>query len=172
LRRSTLKLLALSSGIYALFLVFLRSLIPETLTPSITLLALPLVILVLILVSDLSYRATAPSKTPVQTRLRRFQAMDVQYLSRQVEVASKGSQAYFETILLNRLRDILVEKVSLETGIEKENVKQELADTVKGPALVRNGPLYRLLYSSTPAKGATRVKMLREAIDGIEAWKA
>ena len=172
MRRSTLKLLVIASGIYILFLIFLRSLVPETLTPSITLLALPLVILVLILVSDLSYRATAPSKTPARTRLRRFQARDVQYLSRQVEVASTGSQQYFESILLNRLRDILAEKVSLETGIEKEKVKQELADAVKGPALVRDEPLYRLLYSSTPPKGATRVKMLREAIDGIEAWKA
>jgi hypothetical protein len=172
LRRSTVKLLVIASGAYVLFLVFLRSLVPETITPSITLLALPLIILVLILVSDLSYRATAPSETPVRTRLRRFQARDVQYLSRQVEVASSGSQAYFESILLNRLRDILAEKVSLETGIEKENVKQELADAVNGPALVGNGLLYRLLYSSTPPKGATRVRMLREAIDGIEAWKA
>jgi len=172
LRRSTLKLLVLASGVYVLFLVFLRSLIPETLAPSVTLLALPLVILALILVSDLSYRATAPSKTPAQTRSRRFQARDVQYLTRQVEVASAGSPAYFDSILLGRLRDILVEKVSLETGIEKENVKQELGDPVKGPALIRNGTLYRLLYSSTAPKGAARIRMLREAIDGIEAWKA
>ncbi len=172
MRRSTVKLLVSASGVYVLFLIFLRSLFPETLTPSITLLALPLIILAMILVSDLSHRATTPSKTPAETRVRRFQARDVQYLSRQVEVAPKASQAYFQTILLNRLRDILAEKVSLETGIEKENVKQELADAVKGPALVGNGPLYRLLYSSTPSKGATRVKMLREAIDGIEAWKA
>ncbi len=82
-----------------------------------------------------------------------------------------GSQAYFESILLNRLRDILVEKVSLETGMEKEKVKQEIADVVQGPALVRDEQLYRLLYSSTPGKGATRVKMLREAIDRIETWK-
>ena len=172
MRRSTLKLLLLASSVYVLFVVFLRSLVPETLTPSITLLALPLIILTLILVSDLSYRATAPSKTPAPTRLRRFQARDVQYLSRQVEVASSGSQAYFESILLSRLRDILAEKVSLETGVEKENVKRELVDVVKGPALVGNEPLYRLLYSSTTPKGATRVNMLREAIDGIEAWKA
>ncbi len=172
MRRSTLKLLVLASGIYALFLVFLRSLIPATLAPPVTLLALPLVILALILVSDLSYRATAPSKSPAQRRLRRFQARDIQYLSRQVEVASAGSQAYFESILLSRLRDILVEKVSLETGIEKEKVKQELGDAVKGPVLVRSGTLYRLLYSSTPPKGAARIKMLREAVDRIEAWKA
>lgn len=172
MRRSTLKLLVIASSIYILFLIFLRSLVPETLTPSITLLALPLVLLVLILVSDLSYRATAPSKTPVRPKIRRFQARDVRYLSRQVDVASTGSQAYFESTLVSRLRDILAEKVSLETGIEKEHVKQELADPVKGRALVSDEPLYRLLYSSTPPKGATRIKMLSEAVDRIEAWKA
>jgi hypothetical protein len=172
LRRSTLKLLVLASGIYVFFLILLRSLIPETLTPSIRLLAIPLIILVLILVSDISHRAIAPSETSTQTRIQRFRARDVQYMSRQVEVACIGSQAYFESVLRNRLRDILVEKISLETGIEKLKVKQELADVVKGPALVRDEMLYRLLYSSTPPKKATRIKMIREAIDGIEAWKA
>jgi hypothetical protein len=172
LRRSTLKLLVLASAVYVLFLVFLRSLVPETGTPTLTLLGLPLIILVVILVSDLSYRATAPSKIPARRTLRRFQARDVQYLSRQVEVASMGSQEYFELILLTRLREIFAEKVSLETGIEKENVKQELANELKGPTLVRERQLYTLLYSSTPPKGATRIKMLREAIDRIEAWKA
>ncbi len=171
MRRTTLRLLIIASGVYVLFLIFLRSLIPETLTPSVTLLVLPLIMLLLILVSDLSLRATTPSKTPVRMRVRRFEARDVQYLTRQVEVASKGSPAYFDTILLSRLRDVLVEKVSLETGIEKENVKRELADSTKGPKLVGNVPLYRLLYSSTAPKGAMRIKMLRETIDGIEAWK-
>ena len=172
MRRSTLQLLLLASGLYVLFLVFLRSLIPETLTPTVTLLALPLVLLALILASDLSYRATAPSKITARPRIRRFQARDVQYLSRQVAVASKGSQGYFESTLVNRLRDILAEKVSLETGIAKERVKHELADPAKGRALVRDEPLYRLLYSSTTPKGAARIKMLREAVDRIEAWKA
>lgn len=172
MRRSTLKLLVQASGAYVLFLFFLRSLVPETLTPSITLLTLPLIILAMILISDLSHRATAPSKTQAPTRARRFQARDVQYLSRQVEVAPKASQAYFETILLNRLRDILVEKVSLETGMEKENVKQELGDAAQGQELVRDRRLYALLYSPTPHEEATRIKMLREAIDRIEDWKA
>lgn len=172
MRRSTLKLLVLASGLYLLFLVFLRSLIPETLTPSVTLLALPLVSLVLILASDLSYRATAPSRTAARPRIRRFQARDVQYLSRQVAVASTGSQAYFESTLVNRLRDILAEKISLETGVEKEQVKRELGDPLKGRTLVSDEPLYRLLYSSIPPKGPTRIKMLREAVDRIEAWKA
>jgi hypothetical protein len=172
LRRSVLRLLVPASAVYIFFLFFLRSVIPEKLAPSIALLALPLIILALILVGDLSYRSTAPSKTPRRVRIQRFQAGDVQYLSRQVEVARVGSQAYFESILLSRLRSILVEKISLETGIEKANVRRQLTDRVMGPALVRDRSLYRLLYNSTPAVGESRVKMLREVIDGIEAWKA
>jgi hypothetical protein len=172
LRRSTPKLLVSASGVYVLFLILLRSLVPEAITSSITLLALPLIILAMILVSDLSRRATTPSKTPAQTRVRRFRARDVRYLSRQVEIAPKASQAYFQSILLNRLRDILVEKVSLETGMEKEKVKQELSDAVQGPALIRDRRLYTLLYSQTTPGDATRIKMLREAIDRIEDWKA
>jgi len=172
LKRSTVKLLIPASAVYVLFLIFLRSLVPEKQTPPITLIVLPLILLVVVLVSDLSYRATAPSRMQQRTRIRRFQVRDVQYLSRQVEVASVGSQEYFESILLDRLRDIFAEKVSLEAGLEKESVKQELASTVKGPALVKDKTLYTLLYSSTPPKGAIRVKMLREAIDGIEAWNA
>ena len=172
MRRGTLNLLVLASGVYVLFLVFLRSLIPETLTPTVTLLALPLIMLALILLSDLSYRATAPSKTTAPPKNRRFQARDVQYLSRQVAVASTGSQAYFESTLVTRLRDILAGKVSLETGVEKEQVKRELADPAKRRALLRDEPLYRLLYTSTTPKGAARIKMLREAVDRIEAWKA
>lgn len=172
MRLSTVRLLVAASGVYIFFLIFLRSLIPETLTPSITLLGLPLVILALILVSDLSYRATNPSKTPAKTGLTRFQARDVQYLSRQVQVASVASQAYFESILLSRLKEILVEKVSLETGMERDKVKHELVDRRLGPSLVRDERLYMLLYSSTPSKGAMRIKMIREAVDLIEAWKA
>jgi len=96
----------------------------------------------------------------------------VQFLSRQIEVAAGASQAYFETILLNRLRDVMIERVSLETGMEKEIVKRELADGRLGPALVRDPVLYSLLYDSRPLKGSARIEMLRETTVRIEAWKA
>jgi len=95
----------------------------------------------------------------------------VQLLTKQVEVALSASQAFFETILLTRLRDLFVEKASLEMGIEKEKVKRQLADGQLGLGLVGNLGFYGLLYGSPPRKAAARVKMLREAIDGIEAWK-
>ena len=171
MRRSYLKRLILASGVYIFFLIFLRSLVPEELTPSISLLAIPLVILALFLARDLFYRSAGPSETPTQTGPRRFRARDVQLLTRQVEVASSASQGFFETILLARLRDLFAEKVGLEMGVEKEKVKRQLGDGRLGPALVRDQGLYRLLYSSPPRRAAARIKMLREAIDGIEAWK-
>lgn len=161
-----------ASGVYLFFLIFLRSLIPETITSSITLLGLPLVILALILVSDLSYRATTPSKTPQKNTLTRFQARDVQYLTRQVQVASVASQAYFESVLLSRLKDILIDKVSLETGMERDKAKLELAGGRLGSSLARDQRLHTLLYTSTPSKGEARIDMIREAVDLIEAWKA
>jgi hypothetical protein len=170
LRQSTLRRLLLASGVYIFFLVFLRSLVPEELTPSVSLLAIPLVILALFLVRDLFYRSSGPSENPTRTGSRRFRAREVQLLTRQVEVASSASQGFFETIPLARLRDLFVEKVSLELGVEKEKVKRDLADGRLGPALVGDQGLYRLLYSSPPRKAAARVKMLREAIDRIEAW--
>ena len=172
MRRSTLKLLAVASGVYVFLLVSLRSLVPEGLTSTITLLALPLIVLALVLVADLSYRATIPSRTATQSKPKRFRARNVEFLSRQVEVAAGASQAYFETILLNRLRDLMIERVSLETGMGKESVKRDLADSRFGPALVRDPLLYRLLYDSRPLRGAARVAMLRETIARIGAWKA
>ena len=171
MRQSTLNRLILASGAYVFFILFLRSLVPEGLTPSLSLLAIPLIVLALIIGRDLFFRSARPSKTPTHIGPQRFRARDVQLLTRQVEVALSASQAFFETILLTRLRDLFVEKVSLETGIEKEKVKRQLADGRFGLRLVGNLGLYGVLYGSPPRKAAARVKMLREAIDGIEAWK-
>jgi hypothetical protein len=170
LRRSTLKLLVPASAVFVFFLIFLRSIIPEKLTPSVTLLALPLIILALIIVGDLSNRAVVPAKNPTRSKSRRIRARDVQFLSRQVEVASRSSGEFFET-LLSRLRGLIIEKVSLELGIDKERVKRQLENSRLGPVIIGQ-KLHRLLYGSPPPRGAARVKMLQEAVDGIEAWKA
>ena len=170
MKRNTLELLIIATSVYLVFLVLLRGLISDPTIPSVTILSLPVLVFVLIIVSDLSYRSTVPSKTRAPQRLRRFQARDLQYLSRQIEVASGGSQAYFESILLGRLRDVLIEKINLETGIEKEKLKKDLYDPIIGRE-VAGDPLYMLLYTPLKSKGASRVKALRSIVDGIEAWK-
>jgi hypothetical protein len=170
LKRSTLKLLVPASAVYVFFLIFLRSIIPEKLTPSITLLALPLIILALILLSDLSYRAVVPASNPIRAKPRQVRARDVHFLSKQVEVASRSSGEFFET-LLSRLRGLMVEKVSLETGMDREKVKRDLQNSTLGPALI-GSKLHRLLYASLPPRGTARVKMLQETVDEIEDWNA
>jgi hypothetical protein len=67
---------------------------------------------------------------------------------------------------------MLDEKVSLETGLEKKIVKQTLASSVEGLKLLKDQALYRLLYGKPPSRGKARLKMLVEAIERIEAWKA
>ena len=101
-----------------------------------------------------------------------MRARDVKSLTRQVEVAGKASPAYFETILRNRLRDLLAEKVSLETGMEKDAVKKALADYQLGPRLLKDPKTYALLYYPPPRSPDSRLQMLREIIDRIEDWKA
>ena len=137
-----------------------------------TLLALPLVLFAMILAVDLADRATFPSETQSQEGPRVLRARDVQSLTRQVGVAAKASPAYFENILRGRLRDLLVEKVSLETGMEKEEVKRALLDDKLGPRLLRDPRTYALLYYAPPPTAEQRLQMLREIIDRIEGWKA
>ncbi len=172
MKRKTLRLLVLASGIYLSLALVLRSFIPDALTPTVSLLAFPLVVLAILLVIDLSSRATYPSETNVRKTPERLRARDVQYLARQVKVAAKASPAYFEAILLNRLRDLLTEKVSLETGMEKKSLKRVLADDRLGPRLLRDQETYALLYHSPPSSPDERLETLRRAIDRIERWKA
>jgi hypothetical protein len=65
----------------------------------------------------------------------------------------------------------MVEKVSLETGVDRERVKRDLENGMLGPTLI-GLKLYGLLYGSLPPRGVARVKMLKEVVDGIEAWNA
>jgi hypothetical protein len=164
--------LAIASAVYLFLLILLRSVIPEALTSTVTLLAFPLILLAMILAVDLSDRATLPSETFADQRARILRARDVRFLTRQVGVAAKASPAYFENILRGRLRDLLAEKVSLETGLEKDVVKRTLADERLGPRLLRDPRTYALLYYAPPPRAEERVRMLREIIDRIEAWKA
>jgi hypothetical protein len=172
LKRSTLTLLVLASAFYFLLLTVFRNIIPESVAPTSPLLALPLVVLALILTLDLRHRSTAPLETKAPQDSRTIRARDVQSLTRQVEVAGNASPAYFETILRNRLRELLAEKVSLETGMEKDAVKKALADNQLGPQLLKDPKTYALLYYPPPRSPDSRLQMLREIIDRIEGWKA
>lgn len=172
MKRGTITLLVLASAFYLFLLTVFRNIIPESVSPSLPLLGIPLIVLALILTLDLRHRSTAPIETKAREGSRTLRARDVQSLTRQVEVAGNASPAYFETILQSRLRDLLAEKVSLETGMEKDSVKKILADDKLGPRLVKDPRTYDLLYYPPPQSPDSRLQMLREIIDRIEGWKA
>lgn len=172
MKRGTLRLLGLASALYVAFLIFVRSLLPENVAPSIPLLAAPLILFVLILSSDLSYHATIPSHEPPRASSQRIPARDVQFLTEQVAVGVTASGSYFDGIVLSRLREVLGDKVSLETGLEKKTVKEMLAKPTEGVRLLGDRELYKLLYSRPPSRGKARLEMLTETIERIEGWKA
>jgi phosphoglycerol transferase MdoB-like AlkP superfamily enzyme len=172
LKPNTIRFLVIASGIYLFLLFLFRSFIPETISPTVPILALPLVLLATVLVIDLSNRATLPTCAPALRVPRRLRAREVQFLTRQVQVAAKASPAYFESIVRNRLRDLLVEKVSLETGMAKESVKRSLADANLGSRLLKDLELYRLLYYTAPTGAKARLQLLKHVIDRIEGWTA
>ena len=171
MKQSTTRLLAVLSAIYFLVLFLVRGFVPSAGSLPLYLLAAPLLVVVLTLVSDLAGRATVPSGALARPKIGRKLGWDVQRLTRQIEVGSRASGEYYNTVLLGRLREVLVEKVCLETGIERERVKYVLKNKILGPALLRNTELYRLLYTGVPVPGPGRVRLLEEALAGIEAWK-
>lgn len=170
MKRSTLTLLISVSAFYLFLFTIFRNLVPESAIPSLSLLSFPLVVLALILTTDLRRRATAPSQRNLSQEPKRIRARDLQSLTRQLEVASNASPGYFETIIRARLRELLTEKVSLETGVEKETVKKALADHSQGPQLLKDRTMYELLYYHPTVSPESRLKMLRDIIDRIEAW--
>lgn len=171
MKRNTLKLVLVAGAVYYGLLYFTGGFLPGGFTPPLYFLVGPLVVLVAILASDLSARATVPSEARRVLAPSRRLAWEVAQLTRQIEVGARASPEYFENVLVARLRDALVEKVGLETGMERKMVREILANPRLGPGLLRSDELYRLLYSPAPARGAARVKMLEEAVARVEAWK-
>ena len=172
MRKTTLKLVLMASGAYYAILFFASSFFPADITPPVYFLVGPLLVLVAILASDLSRRATVPTEVGVRNPPSRTLSREVQQLSRRIEVGASSSPSYFESLLLARLREVLVERVALETGMDRERVRELLANPRLGPGLLRNHLLHRLLYSPPPAKGPARVKLLEDVIAMTEAWKA
>lgn len=171
MRRSTVALLVATVAFYIAFLFFLRSLIPENITPSVALLALPLIILAFIVITNLSSQAVQPSGQRFTPKSQRIRARDVQVLSKQIEVGTKASAAYFDQVILTRLRDLLAEKICSVTGVEKESTKLALSDPKTGPRLIKDLELYRLLYYPPSPRPQDRLPTIRRIIDQIEGWK-
>ncbi len=172
MRRNTVTLIGIAAVLYYAVVFLVRGFFPTNYSPPLPFLLAPLIGLVLVLLADLSSRATLRTEVPVKKLPHRTVGRDVRFLTEQIDAATRASPEYFDRVLRSRLREALAEKVSLETGIEKEKVRATLEDPRLGPGLLRDRRLYDLLYSRLPARDTSRVKMLEETVTLVEGWNA
>ena len=164
------KLVFWSGVAYGTLLVLLRGALPEGPSQTISLLGIPLLIVAIIIARDLAGRST--NATSVKTESSKTSARDdpVAFLGNQIKVASAASDSYFDVVIRARLKDLLIDKVALETGLEKNIVKQSLFDKEQARQLLRNEALIDALNGPVPATGADKMKMINKAIEMIGAW--
>ncbi len=172
MKENTIKLLFWVALVYVAILLIAGDVLSLGSTQAISLTAIPLIIVAAVIIRDLANRSTSPTTTVVPLVRERREGREVEFLSRQIDVTAKASTSYFEDIVLARLRELLVNKASMELGLEVERVRQILSDSKQGPEFLKDEALYRLLYSPSPARGRARIEMIRQAVDLIEAWKA
>jgi len=176
LKRNSLRFLIWIAAVYIVILLVARGFFPGDSTPGISLAAIPFVIIAIAIIRDLTSRSSEAFKVPT-VRLESVQKGEqLRFLSRQIEVTAKASASYFNDVVGARLRGILVDKVSIETGIDKARVRALLSSETSGPSLLRNARLCSILYGSgllysLPGTGKNRIRMVGEAVTLIEAWK-
>lgn len=167
---NTVRLLFWSAIAYAVLLVLVRGLFPSESTPTISLTGIPLIVIIIVIARDLARRSTSPTLRRAIPTTSRFKGNTVQFLSGQFRIAASASNSYFEDVVRAKLRELLIEKVTLETGLEKETARQLLSDPKRGPRLLEDESLYRMLYWPAPKDGLARMNMISDAIDLIGAW--
>jgi len=70
------------------------------------------------------------------------------------------------------MRELMVEKASIETGVSVEDVRKVLANPKLARGFLRDDALYNLLYTRNISRGKDRRDMLAKLTDLIEEWKA
>jgi hypothetical protein len=168
---STVKLLFWAAVAYGVLLILLRGVFPSESTPTISVTAIPLIVIIVMIVRDLAGRSTSPTARRTITTSTAFRGDPVQFLGGQLKVAASASNSYFENVVRARLKELLTAKISIETGLENDKVRLLLSDPKEGPRLLEDASLYRILYGPTPQVGIARMNMIGEAIDLIGAWK-
>ena len=171
MRKSSIELLIWAGVAYGTILVLARGLFPSESTPAISLTVVPLAIVAIIIVLDLQFRSTSPTKRSVTPRHVKAPVPRVRLLSDQIRVSVKASDSYFENVIRARLRELLVTKAALESGTDYETARRTLVDPVQGPKLLKDNQLYSILYGPRPEKGSARIQMIEDAVQMIEAWK-
>ena len=95
----------------------------------------------------------------------------MRFLSNQIRVAAIASDSYFENVVRARLKELLLTKTILETGLDRDAARRALSDPQQRLKLLHDEELDRLLYGPVPAPALARMDMIRKAVDLIGAWK-
>ncbi len=170
MKRDTVKLLFWTALAYTAVLIIVRGVLPSNSTPTTSLIAIPLLILAVIIIRDMALRSTSQREIVDKRSFETSKGRQVELLSHQIDVTANASASYFDDIVRARLKDLLINKASLESGLGREKVLREMSDEKKRMRFLNNDALYKLLYSPIPKKGRARIVMIREAVDLIEAW--
>jgi hypothetical protein len=168
---NTVRLLFWSAVAYILLLVLVRGAYPSETTAPLYLTGIPLVAIIVVMVRDLARKSTNPTAERTLATTTGFRSNPLQVFSDQFRIAARASGSYYEYVVRARLRELLITKVALETGLEIDAVRRLLIDPKRGPRLLENQPLYSILYGPIPPRGRARITTIGEAIDLIGAWK-
>jgi len=144
---------------------------PSESTPTLSLTGIPLIVIAVIIVRDLARRSTGPTRQKIIAPREGFKGSPVQFLSGQFRVAAGASNSYFENVVRARLKELLTTKVALQTGLDRDTARRLLSDPSRGPRLLEDESLYRMLYGPSPKSGIARLNMIGDAIELIGAWK-
>ena len=167
----TTRLLVWCAIAYGILLILVRGFLPPDSSPSLFLVGIPLIVIVVIVARDLSMRSTRPTTPPTSFSSTSQKENPVRFLSGQIRVAADASDSYFENVIRARLKELLVSKIALETGMDREKTRLVLSDPRSGPRLLRDNDLYTILYGPAPEAGEDRIDMIDAEIEMIGAWK-
>jgi len=167
----SLSLLFWSAVAYGVILFLTVAVLPSASTSTLPLTGIPLILIAVIIARNLARRSTIPTVSKTIVVQAGFKGSPVQFLSGQIKVAADSTNSYFENILRARLRELMISKVALETGMENGTVRRLMSDPRERRKLLHDEAIYGMLYGPAPRTGAARMSMIAEAVDLIGAWK-
>jgi len=166
----SLSLLFWSAVAYGVVLFLTVAVFPSAST-SLPLTGIPLILIATMIARNLARRSTIPAVSKTTVVQAGFKGSPVQFLSGQIKVAADSTNSYFDNILRARLRELMISKVALQTGMESGTVRRLLSDPGERRELLHDEAIYGMLYGPPPRTGAARMNMIDEAVDLIGAWK-
>ncbi len=156
---------------YGILLLLVIGAVPSEPTPSLSLAGIPLVVIAIILARDLARRSAVSTVTRTSGSYSGPKEDPVRFLSGQIRVAAIASDSYFENVIRARLKELLITKTTLETGLDRDAVRRALSDREQGPEVLHDTELYWLLYGPVPETGLARIDMVAKTVDMMGAWK-